>query len=169
MANVYAELGRKVLFAPGYFVTKTGQVISTQRGRPRVLKQRVGYGGYRYTFLYVNGRQHTIAVHRLVLLVYRGPCPAGQETRHMDGDRSNNALRNLRWGTRKSNMADRVRHGTVLRGEQIRQSKLTETQIREIRQRRRRGEKLGVLARAFGVTTPTIWYICAGRLWRHVK
>jgi hypothetical protein len=38
--------------------------------------------------------------------------PKGLETRHLDGDPSNNQLSNLAYGTSSENHLDMVRHGT---------------------------------------------------------
>jgi len=51
-------------------------------------------------------------VHVLVATAFHGPCPAGMECRHLDGNRSNNVASNLAWGTASENNLDRVRHGT---------------------------------------------------------
>lgn len=59
-----------------------------------------------------NGKHKTQKVHLLVLKAFRGPCPAGMECRHLDGNAENRALSNLEWGTPKENGEDRVRHGT---------------------------------------------------------
>jgi hypothetical protein len=64
--------------------------------------------GRRYVNLKGKGRR----IHRLVLQAFVGPCPAGQECCHGDGDPSNNVLSNLRWGTRSDNRRDSVGHGT---------------------------------------------------------
>lgn len=47
----------------------------------------------------------------MVLNAFVGPPPPGFEGCHKDGDRANNALSNLYWGTRSDNQRDRVRHG----------------------------------------------------------
>lgn len=58
------------------------------------------------------------AVHRLVLQTFIGPCPDGMEARHLDGNKYNNHLSNLRWGTRQQNSGDdKVRVGVSNRGE----------------------------------------------------
>lgn len=51
-------------------------------------------------------------LHRLVLIAFAGPPPAGCEVLHIDGNPGNNNRNNLRWGTRSENVRDRVRHGT---------------------------------------------------------
>lgn len=50
-------------------------------------------------------------VHRLVARTFLGPRPPGLETRHLDGDGSNNRIENLAYGTHSENMIDRVEHG----------------------------------------------------------
>lgn len=50
-------------------------------------------------------------VNVIVCKTFIGDCPDGQESRHYDGDKSNNRLSNLSWGTHKQNMEDNVRLG----------------------------------------------------------
>jgi hypothetical protein len=59
----------------------------------------------------VGVKKGMVRLHRLVLLAFVGPCPEGKECRHLDGNRQNNRLTNLCWGTRSENAQDRVRHG----------------------------------------------------------
>jgi hypothetical protein len=110
-----------------YRVSDRGCVWSmpraTTRGGP--LKQTPNGLGYIFLTLTKNGKQRLHPVHRLVLAAFAGPCPEGQEARHLDGDASNNrwapgneaetmaAGGNLMWGTHTENIADKRRHGTV--------------------------------------------------------
>jgi len=54
------------------------------------------------------------AVHRLVLMAFRGQPENGSRThsRHLNGDCTDNRLENLAWGTPKDNADDMRRHGT---------------------------------------------------------
>jgi hypothetical protein len=54
----------------------------------------------------VLGRGNRRQVHRLVLLAFVGPPPAGCETRHLNGDPADNRLDNLEWATHRRNMQD---------------------------------------------------------------
>jgi HNH endonuclease len=54
----------------------------------------------------------TRTVHTLVLQAFVGPCPAGMEACHYDGDKANNKLGNLRWDTKRANELDAIRHRT---------------------------------------------------------
>lgn len=55
-------------------------------------------------------------VHRLVLETFKGPCPPGMTCRHLDRDRTNNRLSNLKWGTSEEQKADMRKHDTIMDG-----------------------------------------------------
>ncbi len=72
-------------------------------------------------------------VHTLVLLAFCGPCPPGYECRHLDDQKMNRRLSNLKWGTRSENLGDdRRRNGILTVGSKHGMSKLTEPQAAEI-------------------------------------
>ncbi len=107
----------------GYFVGDDGSIWSQRnRGpiagvlRKRAYKRKLKKMDNGYLSISLipkpNERPVTLLVHRIVLLAFIGPCPAGMECCHDDGNRTNNKITNLRWGTKKSNAADRVKHGT---------------------------------------------------------
>lgn len=60
----------------------------------------------------VSRRRVSTGVHRLVLLAFVGPCPAGMEACHNNGIPSDNRIENLRWDTPSANTYDKVRHGS---------------------------------------------------------
>ena len=65
----------------------------------RIRKPTPNNKGYlRVTMSRKSGREDH-SVHRLVLETFIGPCPDGMECRHLDGDRTNNHIFNLAWGT----------------------------------------------------------------------
>ena len=97
---------------PGYEVSDAGQVRSNKRGCEwRILTPHVARG-YEQVRLCDGERSATKRVHLLVAEAFLGPKPLDLETRHMDGDRRNNAASNLRYGTRSQNRRDRIEHGT---------------------------------------------------------
>ena len=107
----------------------------------------------------------TVHVHCLVLEAFVGPCPEGQEGCHGDGNPSNNALSNLRWGTPKDNADDRRRHGRNCTGEKQGRSKLKWPDVRAIR------ALTGMLsdcelARRYAVTSQNIRRIRLHQTWR---
>jgi hypothetical protein len=91
-----------------YEVSDRGRV----RTVPRILKPGTLNHGHLHVNLWINRKGKTRTVHRLVAAAFIGPCPDGQEVRHLDGNPTNNAVENLKYGTRSENLLDRVRHGT---------------------------------------------------------
>jgi hypothetical protein len=79
---------------------------------PRLLNATPNSGGYLHLTLCLRKRPTTGRVHRLVLLAFVGPCPEGEEVRHLNGDLLNNALTNLAYGTKSENQQDSIEHGT---------------------------------------------------------
>lgn len=62
--------------------------------------------------LHWGGTAKGYLAHRLVMLTFAGPQPEGNEVRHLNGDRADNRLSNLAWGTHLDNMRDQRKHGT---------------------------------------------------------
>ena len=70
-------------------------------------------GSYLSVKLSKAGITRTAYVHELVLMAFVGPRPPMDERceiRHLDGDKTNNQLSNLKYGTSKENAADRKLH-----------------------------------------------------------
>lgn len=140
--------------------------------RDRILKAwPIGRCGHLYVGLYKERKQvKTLAVHRLVLEAFVGPCPDGMECRHLDGNPVNNCVDNLCWGTPKQNMADRERHGRHDRGSRSVKAKLTETDIPVIRSMKsKQWGAMSATAREYGVNAATVRDIWEGRTWQHVE
>lgn len=115
MNDVMPEEWRPVVDYEGlYLVSDLGRVRSLPRATTsgRILKQRADDVGRLEVKLSKNGAEKTRRVHQLVAEAFLGPCPPGQEVRHLDDDPSNNCLTNLAYGTSKQNKADMLRnHG----------------------------------------------------------
>lgn len=92
-----------------YSVTQHGNVRSEKTGR--ILKQTMGVDGYSRVSLKHNGKRSTPTIHRLIMESFVGPRPEGYHIRHLDGDKLNNTLDNLEYGTPKENAEDVKRHG----------------------------------------------------------
>jgi hypothetical protein len=83
---------------------------------PRTLATELNKHGYLRAVLYGDCRKISKRVHQLVMLAFVGPRPEGLETRHLDGNKLNNILTNLVYGTSSENRFDTVRHGTFNNG-----------------------------------------------------
>lgn len=140
-------------------------------GAWRELKPRFNRTGYRRAILFRDGQRHQVLVHKMVLLVFRGPCPPMLLGLHRDDDRTNNRLSNLYYGTYAQNHRDRMRNGrqVYLRGQDHGCAKLNDEKVREARRRREAGEPLARLAADYGVTVGRMWTVVTRRSWTHVE
>lgn len=95
-----------------YEVSNLGYVRSNVRGTPRILRFLPGQGGYRAVCVRTDERKELrMFVHRFVMLAFVGPLPEGLCTRHLDGNKYNNSLDNLAYGTYEENAQDELRLG----------------------------------------------------------
>ena len=157
----------------GYEVSEIGEFRSFRsRSFRRTLKPRthnthISPHGYVYVKIANPQRvSQTRQIHRLVLEAFVGPCPEGHEGCHRDGDKLNNRLDNLYWGTRHENCMDTARHG------RNKNARLTPEQITEVMQLRREGWPGRKLAAKFGVNRTSIRSLIVNRepaLWGLIK
>lgn len=145
-------------------VNAKGGALAVRKGR--VLQPAKKNNGYWAVTLTAGEQRCQISVHRLVALVFHGAPPhANAHVLHSDGNKNNNAVNNLRWGTPADNHADTERHGRRLKGEAHPHAKLTEIAVRNIRNSSIDASKL---ANAHGVSREHIWAVRANRTWRHI-
>ena len=133
----------KVRGASNYRVDRAGHIWSKWRGTWKRLKttKRKDSGYYVATIYRDDGLVRVRTVHRMVLEAFVGPCPEGMECCHEDGDKSNNRLSNLYWGTHKENSDDSVRLNLTTKGTKNGMAKLSEFDVIEIRRLYRNGMK----------------------------
>jgi hypothetical protein len=129
---------------PGYRVGSDGTVWTAWKyngHQPRKLSEdfrllKPGHQtfGYPAVGLYRQGKCVRRTVHALVLEAFVGPAPQGMEARHYpDRDPENCRLDNLQWATHRTNIGDRVEHGTAPRGTKNGLAKVTESDVLRIR------------------------------------
>ena len=128
-----------------------------------------GYKIFGY-FCSARGKMRTEGVHRLILRAFVGHPPEAHEAAHLDGDLTNNTLKNLAWVTSYENSHHKVKHGTSGKGEQNAMSVLTD----EIVTAARKEKKAGVanytdLAKRYGVSREVMGKACRGLTWRHLE
>ncbi len=177
---------------PGYHVDSLGGVWSSWGLRRRAgggrgtesfisgslkqMKQKNHNRGYLAVQLRKEGEYYSFLVHRLVLDTFKGPCPEGMEGCHRDGDKHNNRLSNLYYGTRQQNMDDSVRLGQTAHGEKNSQAKLTAEDVLKIVEllkskvgpNYRNGLTYKEIGDMYGVSEAAIGYIARGHRWRRV-
>lgn len=163
------------LFDDRYAVTRDGRVFSRAVFGNRKLTEKawrelrqVASGGRRqYRKVQMGaGSDRVWDVHRAVAHVFHGPCPEGQEVRHLDGNPTNNHAANLAYGTRKQNMSDAILHGTTCRGQRNAQAKLDEVSVRAIRNLYRTDMlTCAAIASVFEVSPEAIHQVVNGSRW----
>ena len=167
------EIWKDVIGFEGlYQVSNLGNVRSMPRkgvGKNHLCKSaHTGQGGYGRMVLIKDGKRHYKMVHAMVLESFLCLRPVGALARHLDGDRTNNSLTNLAWGTAKENQADRKVHGTASIGESHGQSILTDASVILMREKRAAGASIVELSAEFGVTKTLVSTVCLGKAWAHV-
>ena len=123
---------------PSYEINEEGVVQNIKK--QSVLKPTNNGNGYYFVSL---GRRNQRYIHDLVMLTFVGPKHADC-VRHLDGDRSNNCLSNLEYGSSTQNRQDCRQHGTW-------GWKLTDRHIRIIRGLAKCGFTYTRLSTIFGV------------------
>lgn len=123
MNNLEKEIWKDIDNYIGYYqVSNTGRVKSLDRtiqykdGRVRffkgnILKQTFNYKrGYYYITLKKDGIVKTFSVHKLVADTFLG-CANGKVVDHIDNNRKNNNLKNLRFVTQRENLSKKENSG----------------------------------------------------------
>lgn len=129
-----------------------------------------GYGDFRYRY------KHWRA-HRFAWTVTNSPIPNGLWVLHRCDNRACCNPAHCFLGTNADNMADKCAKGrqskgesnSHMRGEKHHGAKLTEMDVREIRNRRQAGESQKSIASGYGIKPRSISSIFHRRSWRHVQ
>lgn len=139
---------------PRYLVSDDGTVRGPSGWVIAVCPNKQGYRVV--SFNRPDGTRGCVGVHVMVAETFHGPRPPGMEACHDNGDPADCRASNVRWDTKRGNMADQVRHGTIGR-------RLTAEQVAAIRAEP--DTSRNELAARFGVTPGTISHIRTGHSW----
>lgn len=171
MANLNEEW-RTIPGFPDYEVSNLGAVRSWRNrygvrpDKPKLLKQTPNRkrGGYmNVTLRSPEGESKLRRVHALVLEAFVGPRPEGFDSCHNDGNPANNHLDNLRWADRRTNLSDKISHGTAPVGTRSNFARISTESVNEIKAARGAGERVAVLAARYGVSAAQVYRICTGK------
>jgi len=146
-------------FGGDYIIYSDGRIFSKKQ-KARFLKQQINGRGAFCVFLYKNNKSKGYLVHRLVALTFI-PNPKNKPyVNHIDGNKHNNNVENLKWVTENERQTPK--------GEKSGNAKLTEEQILEMREKaktRKRGEKIWL---EYGIVASTYYCIISRRAWKHI-
>ena len=90
MNEVWAEING----FPNYAISNLGEIVNIKFSRS--LKPRVNARGYNHVILFGDAGRKEYYVHQLVAQCFIGDFRHGSHIIHIDGDRSNNSVDNLR-------------------------------------------------------------------------
>lgn len=142
---------------------KSGQINYINK----ILCPILGNHGYLYVNLFKDKCHSVRLVHDLVLVSFIGKRPEKMECRHLDGNRLNNKLSNLVWGTSSENTLDSVIHGTHVdnKGEKSGVAKLNNKKVWAIRKDKRSHKEI---AKEYDIHIDYVSKIKTKKQWRHI-
>lgn len=157
----------------GYEVSNLGNVRRVGRGRGfragRNLSPNRSSRGYPQVRMTINGVKIVRSVHTLVAEAFLGARPKGSHVRHLDGNKTNNGLNNLAYGTPKENAEDSVRLGVLVRGNSHWSSKINQDQAADCIRRLNSGESPTRISAETGVGRNTVYKIKYGESWAWLR
>jgi len=154
----------------GYQISNAGRVRSNKKSNRhplpecgwRILRGGQDKDGYRRLTLSDGKRKGHVKIAHLVFEAFIGKRKKGIVVRHKNGINTDDRSSNLMPGTQKQNIHDKIKHGTMAKGETHGLSKLKKNDVLEIKK-----SKKGVafLSKKYGVSMSCICDINAKRTW----
>lgn len=152
-----------------YEASNLGRIRSLnykRSGVVKVIQPSIGKDGYTQSmFLSDNGKYCTFKIHRLIALAFYGIRPENTEINHIDGNKQNNAIKNLEYITHSENCKHSFNIGLqkAKRGELNGMSKLTQEQVDYARRVKNESTKRywgrKAIAKELGITEKHLQYI----------
>lgn len=147
-------------------------------GTGKIIRQGDNGRGYMYVRLWDGEKYNQRYVHRLVLESFVG-IEDGKQADHIDHDKSNNKLSNLRWVTAKENMAHASQNGRLYCSDYQRQQTikanrgrskiLNADKVAKIKRMHLEGINQREIGRRMGVCYKIINFIVKGKTWVWVE
>ena len=178
------EIWKPVKGFKNYEVSNTGKVRSLPRVRmcvrggtefPMILKgKELSTEKEENSYVLVSlvkrdGRIFKERVHRIVAKAFI-PKPKGCDTvLHIDDNKSNNRVTNLKWGTQLENLEDMRNKDRQVKGVSVPNAVLNDKLVRTILKRHYAGASTQALADEYGVAFSTIRNIERNIAWKHVS
>lgn len=148
-----------------YWITSGGEIIVENRYGVSLRKKKTTNCGYQEVNLYLDGAYKYKTVHRLVAEAFL-PNPQKKGcVCHLDGNKQNNCVENLYWGTQSENMLDHYKSGGKVTWGELANKKLKEKDVRQILRMLKDGVTQSKVAARFGVTQSHISRLSTGEVW----
>ncbi len=155
-----------------YQISTKARVKSFHKGKVKILRQGFNMNGYPTVSLRKNGKAKTHTVHRLVAEAFI-PNPENKKyIDHIDANRANANIENLRWVTQEENIQASIQNGNYKMGSESPLAKLTEDEVKRIREEYTPYDRvygIRAMARCFNVSISTIADIVHHRNYKNVE
>lgn len=150
-----------------YMASTLGRIKNKQN---KILKMPIEKRGYKTITLYKDKKRIHKAVHRLIALSFLSLPTLKHEVHHLDGNKQNNKIDNLKFVTRGENMQATYDLGfqPCRKGEKHWINKLTNKEIRKIRAMNSGGILQYEIAKKFKVCPSNISRILSRETWQHI-
>jgi len=102
-------------YGKDYKICKNGDVISCKFDKEKILKPRIDTGGYLQVGLH-NKKKKLFLIHRLIGLYFIDNPNNYECVDHVNGNRTDNRIENLRWITKSGNCRNKKNRGKYLKG-----------------------------------------------------
>ena len=147
---------------PLYAITKNGQIWSFRRNR--FLVPKVHRRGYLFIrLLHESGKWYNRYIHRLVAKMFIPTTNTNLQVDHIDGDKTNNDYRNLRWVTNRENAHFAMQNGLMPH------AVFTDEMVHEICRKIANNETVASIAKSMNLPATAIYAIKLKRNWTHIS
>ncbi|MBU3012461.1 HNH endonuclease [Polaribacter vadi] len=169
------QFDEKISTKKKFKISNYGRIIKSSNGK-EILKRQTYINGYETISVIqvVNKKSTSRYVHKLVAQHF---LPKENDEQiyviHLDYDKTNNVLENLKWATKREKELHQFNHPdwddiVKKRGKKI--GKLTEGKVKIIkRQLKNNRTRITMIAKRFGVSDMQIHRIKTGENWSHIK
>lgn len=167
-----------------YWISNYGRIKS----KNRLLKLTNGMDGYLKISLCLNGINRTFRIHRIVAITFIPNRKSNPSIDHINGDKHDNRVQNLRWCTAKENSNNpntkynntgflghthsdyvRCRISESQKGISNNNTKLNSEKVLEIRYLHKIGLSQRKIAKKYGVSHTNIGSIIRNKTWKYEK
>jgi len=161
--NFNAVLG---ILREGRWKVDIGLGLVTTKNGIAEQENRFGYKKISTTF---KGKHHNFFIHQIIA-VAGGLCPVNKTINHKNGNKRDNRIANLEVISFKKNIKHAHETGLIKQsGDRSHFSKLTKSDVAEIKNLLREGETQSVIAERYGVFQTTISKIKMGETWSDIS
>lgn len=157
-----------------YYVTDTGEIWRRSKNKLycRKLKNHLKKTGYLYVTLCKDGIKKYFRVHRIVATAFLKMNSGKNQVNHINGIKADNRVKNLEWCTPLENTRHAIDGGFFqyrARKGLVKKKFLTVSDILDIREMLRNGEKQSVIANKYHTSQPHISQINTRKKHVHIK